>query len=98
MSKTQILTKEIGLKKLLTFRSWHNSVLPLVRGFYVSRCLESLEICGCIDTLREEGKIDLNEFIEKNKETKINRYALESVFLIIFSASEFFQKKKDIIF
>lgn len=78
MKKVDILLREIGPRKLLKLRSWHKSVLPYIRGFYVSRCLEALEISGCLDALRLKGQLYL-DFPNKPETKAYNRKAIEDV-------------------
>jgi SAM-dependent methyltransferase len=85
MTENGVLFKEIGLKKLLSFRSMHKSVLPLVRGFYVSRCLEALDICGCLDVLRTEGRLDLRAFLAIPEHRDYDFLAMRSVFDYLYS-------------
>lgn len=79
MGPVRILLKEIGLRKLLNAISWYRAVNPQARGFYVSRCLEGLEICGCLDILRSQGSLNLDKFLNKSEATDYNKGAIEVV-------------------
>jgi SAM-dependent methyltransferase len=94
ITENEVLFKEIGLRKLLGFRSFHKSVLPLVRGFYVSRCLEALDICGCLDILRSEGKLNLADFLANPKAKNYDSSVLRSVCNYLYVVG-LFSKKGD---
>jgi len=89
MTPNEVLFKEIGIKKLLRFRSFHNSVLPLVRGFYISRCLEALDIGGCLDLLRVNNKLNLESFLKNPKNKDYDATAWRSVCDYLYSVGLF---------
>jgi len=95
MSKGAILFKEIGIGKLLTLRSWHKAVLPHVRGFYVSRCLQGLEICGCLDVLRKSGSLNVDKFIKQQGRETYNKEGIDSVCNYLYSIGIFDKKDED---
>lgn len=89
MSKSSILFKEIGIKKLLEVRSWHQSVLPYVRGFYVSRCLQSLEMCGFLDVIRNIGYANIADFLKPEERKNFSETSLRHVCDYLFSIGIF---------
>lgn len=95
MSKLNILFQEIGIKKLLRLRRWHKYVLPHVRGFYVSRCVQALDMCGVLDRFRTQGKLDLQTFCGEKNNVSFNKFYLEKVCDYLYAVG-IFKKNGDV--